>query len=247
MTRRCPRFEVSLALMLLLTGHGFHAARAGELCATVSYNRLGSDFLVNNPGEDPVERLLRLRFDRDKHIAKLWGDFCADRHGASGQAAVDDCVNASGYVRPIKTWQENEVTSQSADNGGLELVLDQKTAFWGELAKSKCKGEPDDAKRRLCELKVIEGDTLIPLGNLRSQALLSEGLQDLEIQHVMRLPFAQDVGLIETRVVLQGAETTDTAVLDGHFSVVKCPDESREDRDLDRRMTKEIKRLTRKR
>lgn len=246
MTRRCPRFEVSLALILILTGHGFHAARAGELCATVSYNRLGIDFLANNPGEDPVERLLRLRFDRDKHIAKLWGEFCVDRHGASDQAAVDDCVNASGYVRPIKMWQENQVASQSAENGGLELVLDQRTDFWGELAKSKCKGEPDDAKRRRCEINVIEGDTLIPVGNLRSQTLLSEGLQDLEIQHVMRLPFAQDEGLIETRVVLQGAEKTDTAVLDGHFSVVKCPDESREDRDLNRRMSKEIKRLTSK-
>ena len=230
----------------MLTGNGFHAARAGELCATVSYDRLGIDFLANNPGEDPVERLLRLRFDRDKNIAKLWGEFCVDRHGASGQAAVDDCVNASGYVRPIKTWQENEVASQSAENGGLELVLDQRTDFWGELAKRKCKGEPDDAKRRLCEIKVITGDTLIPWSDLHSQAHQGDQMQDVEIQHLMRLPINQDVGSIETRVVLQGTETTDTAVLDGHFSVVNCPDESREDRDLNRRMSKEIKRLTSK-
>jgi len=230
----------------MLTGHGFQAARAGELCATVSYNRLGIDFLANNPGEDPVERLLRLRFDRDKNIAKLWGEFCVDRHGASGQPAVDECVAADGYVRPIKNWQDNEVVSQGTENGGLELSLDQRADFWGDLAKTKCKGEPDNAKRRLCELKAIMGDTFIPLSDLRSQVLQSEELQDVEIQHLMRLPFNQDVGSIETRVVLQGTETTDTAVLDGHFSVVKCPDESREDRDLNRRMSKEIKRLTSK-
>ena len=240
-----PRFRF-FSFLLLLTGHGFHAATAGELCATVTYEQLDMYSPVNSLKEDPVERLIRIRFDRNKYLTTVWGEICAEMHRSSGQPAVDECVAASGYVRPIKNWQENEVVSQGTENGGLELSLDQRADFWGDLAKTKCKGEPDNAKRRLCELKAIMGDTFIPLSDLRSQVLQSEELQDVEIQHVMRLPFNRDVGPIETRVVLQGTESTDTAVLHGHFAVVKCPDESREDRNLDKRMNKEIKRLTSK-